>query len=197
MSPMSRVAQFLNRRPSRTLRGGVVWLSFPWCETVVPGNCPGTPLSRMGGMTTTRHHPCAAPKFVALELALELIMSLRALQAQIRRRDGNLANQLVKAASSVAANVAEGNRRTGKDRLHLFASPQEAPTKPARIYESPKPGATSPARRSRPHSSSPIASSPSCTNSATEPDTSSPVRQRSGPSAQVRLGEASGWVPGN
>ena len=74
----------------------------------------------MGGMTTTRHHPFAAPKFVALELALELIRSLRGLQAQIRRHDSNLANQLVKAASSVAANVAEGNRRTGKDRLHLF-----------------------------------------------------------------------------
>ncbi len=70
-------------------------------------------------MTTARHRP-SAKTFYALEYALELIRSLRSLQALVRRHDSNLANQLVKAASSVAANVAEGNRRTGKDRLHLF-----------------------------------------------------------------------------
>jgi four helix bundle protein len=30
------------------------------------------------------------------------------------------ANQIVDAASSIAANLEEGNRRTGRDRLHLF-----------------------------------------------------------------------------
>jgi len=38
----------------------------------------------------------------------------------IRRRDAKLAQQIVDAASSVAANLAEGNRRQGKDRLHFF-----------------------------------------------------------------------------
>ena len=40
--------------------------------------------------------------------------------ATIRRHSGKLASQLHDAASSVAANVAEGNRRVGKDRAHLF-----------------------------------------------------------------------------
>jgi len=39
---------------------------------------------------------------------------------KLRRRSGKLTDQLERAASSVAANVAEGNRRRGKDRLHLF-----------------------------------------------------------------------------
>ena len=38
----------------------------------------------------------------------------------IRARDGKLAQQIVASASSIAANVAEGNRRVGRDRLFLF-----------------------------------------------------------------------------
>jgi four helix bundle protein len=38
----------------------------------------------------------------------------------IRRRDASVAQQIVRAASSTAANLAEGNRRQGKDRLHFF-----------------------------------------------------------------------------
>ena len=40
--------------------------------------------------------------------------------AKIRRHSARLATQIEDAASSIAANVAEGNRRVGKDRLHLF-----------------------------------------------------------------------------
>jgi four helix bundle protein len=61
-----------------------------------------------------------AMPFVALEVALSLIHSLRAPVARIRRHHVKHANQIVDAASSIAANLAEGNRRTGGDRLHLF-----------------------------------------------------------------------------
>jgi len=56
----------------------------------------------------------------ALDVALTLIRSLRAPVARIRRHHVKQANQLVDAASSIAANLAEGNRRQGKDRLHFF-----------------------------------------------------------------------------
>ena len=57
---------------------------------------------------------------MAFELALEIITQLRAIVVIVRRRDVRLAQQIVAAASSVAANLAEGNRREGRDRLHLF-----------------------------------------------------------------------------
>ena len=70
--------------------------------------------------TETNRHGEHTIKFVALEVALEIIRGLRGLVAGIRRQDAKLAEQLVAAASSVAANVAEGSRRTGRDRGHLF-----------------------------------------------------------------------------
>jgi four helix bundle protein len=58
---------------------------------------------------------------VAFELALEVIESLRGAVAVVRRRDAKLAKQMIAAASSIAANVEEANRRTGGgDRLHLL-----------------------------------------------------------------------------
>jgi len=59
-------------------------------------------------------------KFVALEVARQLIRSLRAIVEQIARRDPSLAGQLRNASSSVLLNIAEGNRRGGRDRLHHF-----------------------------------------------------------------------------
>ena len=38
----------------------------------------------------------------------------------VRRLDSSLAQQIVRSASSIAANLGEGNRRQGKDRLHFF-----------------------------------------------------------------------------
>ena len=64
--------------------------------------------------------PTGAQPFVAFEIALEVIGSLRDVVVVIRRYDARLAQQIVGSASSVAAALAEGNRRTGKDRLHLF-----------------------------------------------------------------------------
>jgi four helix bundle protein len=69
---------------------------------------------------TTRQHQPGRHTFDALEVSLEVIRALRGPVAKIRRHSAKLATQLEDAASSVAANVAEGNRRVGKDRSHLF-----------------------------------------------------------------------------
>ena len=74
---------------------------------------------RLGGMTTPTKQTGAQP-FVAFEIALEVIASLRDLVAVIRTRDLKLAQQIVASASSVAANLAEGNKRVGRDRVHFF-----------------------------------------------------------------------------
>jgi four helix bundle protein len=74
----------------------------------------------MGGGMTTRQHRPAGSTFHALEVSIELIRSLRGPVAKIRRHSARLATQIEDAASSIAANVAEGNRRVGKDRLHPF-----------------------------------------------------------------------------
>ncbi len=71
-------------------------------------------------MTTKTNRPYNRP-FIALELALTLIESLRPVVARVRRKSSRLARQIEDAASSVAANLAEGNRRQGRDRIHFFA----------------------------------------------------------------------------
>ena len=58
--------------------------------------------------------------FQALEVALEIVGSLRGVVGVIRRHDVKLAQQIVGSASSVAANLAEGNRRSGRDRASFF-----------------------------------------------------------------------------
>ncbi|MDD9939121.1 MAG: four helix bundle protein [Myxococcales bacterium] len=70
-------------------------------------------------MTTHTKRPYAQP-FIALELALSLIESLRPIVARVRTRSARQARQLEDAASSIAANLAEGNRRQGRDRSHFF-----------------------------------------------------------------------------
>ena len=69
---------------------------------------------------TSQQHPPSGPRFHALEVALALVRSLREPVAAIRHHCPRLAAQIHDAASSVAANVSEGNRRVGRDRLHLF-----------------------------------------------------------------------------
>jgi len=58
--------------------------------------------------------------FQALEVALEIVRSLRGVVRTIRRHDVKLAQQIVASAASVAANLAEGNRRSGRDRASFF-----------------------------------------------------------------------------
>ena len=55
-----------------------------------------------------------------LDVALQLIASLREPVERLGRQDRELAVQVRKAASSIALNVSEGRRREGRDRLHFF-----------------------------------------------------------------------------
>lgn len=52
--------------------------------------------------------------------ALGLVSELRSVLAELMKSDRSLADQLRRAATSVVLNIAEGNRRTGKDRLQFF-----------------------------------------------------------------------------
>ena len=49
-----------------------------------------------------------------------MIRSLRGPLARIKTRDAAMETQIRRAGSSVAQNLAEGRRRTGKDRLHHY-----------------------------------------------------------------------------
>ena len=59
-------------------------------------------------------------RFLAYDLALDLIRALRPTLAVIRRHDPRLARQLRDALSSTPLNVAEANGRFGGDRLYHF-----------------------------------------------------------------------------
>jgi four helix bundle protein len=59
-------------------------------------------------------------RFLAYDLAIDLVRGLREPLASLRRHDGDLARQACRALASVPLNVAEANGRVGRDRLHLF-----------------------------------------------------------------------------
>jgi len=58
--------------------------------------------------------------FDALEVSLQLIQALRTITSKLQQHDRTETAQLTDAANSIAHNVSEGRRRTGKDRVHLF-----------------------------------------------------------------------------
>ena len=58
--------------------------------------------------------------FHALEVAERINLAVAPLARVIAQHDADLARQIRKAATSIPANLAEGRRRVGKDRLHLF-----------------------------------------------------------------------------
>ncbi len=58
--------------------------------------------------------------FDAFDVSLDMIRSLRDPIATITGRDPSLAQQLRRAAASVPLNLAEGRRRHGRDRVHLW-----------------------------------------------------------------------------
>jgi four helix bundle protein len=58
--------------------------------------------------------------FDAYDRSLDLLRALAALLKKLATRDPDLTKQLSRASHSVTLNIAEANRRTGKDRKHLF-----------------------------------------------------------------------------
>jgi len=59
-------------------------------------------------------------RFLAYDLALQIIRDLQAPLAIVRRHNAALAKQGTNAADSVLLNLAEGSGRDGGDRLHHF-----------------------------------------------------------------------------
>ena len=57
--------------------------------------------------------------FVALDLSLELVRTLAPLCKRLARHDPKLVDQVKRAATSIANNIAEGAGRVGRDRRHL------------------------------------------------------------------------------
>jgi len=58
--------------------------------------------------------------FHVYDAALALVSALPPVLDRLMKMDRSLADQLRRAASSVVLNIAEGNRRTGQDRLQFF-----------------------------------------------------------------------------
>ena len=57
---------------------------------------------------------------LAQSITSDLIRSLRPVVAALRLHSPDLADQLVRAATSVALNLAEGTRRTARDQKRVF-----------------------------------------------------------------------------
>jgi four helix bundle protein len=61
-----------------------------------------------------------ASPFIAYDVSLALVRAVEPLLGVLGRRNPPLADQLCRAATSVHLNLAEGNRRAGKDRGQMF-----------------------------------------------------------------------------
>ena len=78
------------------------------------------PLAGAGGGRRRQSERRIPRQFDAFENSLDILRSLRALLNILRSRDRDLEGHINRAAKSIALNVAEGNRRVGKDQFQLF-----------------------------------------------------------------------------
>ena len=58
--------------------------------------------------------------FEVLEVAIELVATLREPMTRLAQHDRDLAQQARRAANGIPLQISEGRRRAGKDRLHLW-----------------------------------------------------------------------------
>ena len=58
--------------------------------------------------------------FIALEHAVSLVTNLDSIENAVRSRRKSLADEIARAADSIALNLGEGRHRRGGDRAHAF-----------------------------------------------------------------------------
>jgi four helix bundle protein len=74
----------------------------------------------MNDPEVTMHNAIAKPNLVALDKALEAASSTITLVMRVPAPLKSIADQVIRTASSVQANLAEGHGRSGRDRTHLW-----------------------------------------------------------------------------
>ena len=81
----------------------------------------GRPTGFWGTMNTTKHITVSSHhSLVVLDLALQAAGTAIALVDRVPTKLKSLADQVIRSASSVPANLAEGAGRSGRDRLHYW-----------------------------------------------------------------------------
>jgi four helix bundle protein len=74
----------------------------------------------MNDPEVTMSHAPNSPKLIAHEKAVEAASNAVSLVMKVPAPLRSIADQVIRSASSVPANLAEGHGRTGRDRLHFW-----------------------------------------------------------------------------